>query len=61
MSNPSLPVRSVCPSGISQSKRSLWPSMDVITAGHDLEGIIKLSDAINRIAKRQSKPLVASR
>jgi len=30
-------------------------------AAHDLEGIIKLSDAINRIARRLSKPLVASR
>lgn len=30
-------------------------------AGHDLEGIIKLSDTINKIAKRLSKPLVASR
>ena len=30
-------------------------------AGHDLEAIIKLSDAINKIAKRLSKPLVASR
>jgi hypothetical protein len=30
-------------------------------AAHDLEGIIKLSDTINKIAKRLSKPLVASR
>lgn len=30
-------------------------------AAHDLEGIIKLSDAINKIAKRLSKSLVASR
>jgi hypothetical protein len=30
-------------------------------AAHDLEGIIKLSDAINKIAKRLGKPLVASR
>ena len=30
-------------------------------AGHDLESIIKLSDAINKIAKRLSKPLIASR
>ena len=30
-------------------------------AAHDLEGIIKLSDAINKIAKRLSKTLVASR
>ena len=30
-------------------------------AAHELEGIIKLSDAINRIAKRLGKPLVASR
>jgi hypothetical protein len=31
------------------------------TAGHDLEGIIKLSDTINKIAKRLSRTLVASR
>lgn len=30
-------------------------------AAHDLEGIIKLSDTINKIAKRLSKTLVASR
>ena len=30
-------------------------------AAHDLEGIIKLSDAIGKIAKRMSKPLVAAR
>jgi hypothetical protein len=30
-------------------------------AAHDLEGIIKLSDTINKIAKRLTKPLVASR
>jgi len=30
-------------------------------AAHNLEGIIKLSDTINKIAKRLSKPLVASR
>ena len=30
-------------------------------AAHELEGIIKLSDAINKIAKRLGKPLVASR
>jgi len=30
-------------------------------AAHDLEGIIKLSDTINKIAKRLSKPVVASR
>ena len=30
-------------------------------AAHDLEGIIKLSDTINKIAKRLSKPMVASR
>ena len=31
------------------------------TAARDLEGIIKLSDAINKIAKRLSKTMVASR
>jgi hypothetical protein len=31
------------------------------TAAHDLEDIIKLSDAINKIAKRLGKALVASR
>jgi len=30
-------------------------------AAHDLEGIIKLSDTINKIAKRLSRPMVASR
>jgi hypothetical protein len=30
-------------------------------AAHDLEGIIKLSDAIGKIAKRMSRPLVAAR
>jgi hypothetical protein len=30
-------------------------------AAHNLEGIIKLSDTINKIAKRLSKPLVANR
>ena len=30
-------------------------------AAHDLDGIIKLSDTINKVAKRLSKPLVASR
>jgi hypothetical protein len=30
-------------------------------AAHDLDGIIKLSDTINKIAKRLSKTLVASR
>ena len=29
------------------------------TAGHDIEGIIKLSETINKIAKALSKPLVA--
>jgi len=30
------------------------------TAGHDLEGIIKLSTTINKIAKKLGKPLIAS-
>jgi len=30
-------------------------------AAHDLEGVIRLSDAINKIAKRLSKTLIASR
>jgi hypothetical protein len=30
-------------------------------AGHDLDVIIKLSDAINKISKRLSKTIVASR
>jgi len=30
-------------------------------AAHDLDGIIKLSEAINKISRRLSKPLVASR
>jgi len=32
-----------------------------LKASRDLDGIIKLSDTINKIAKRLSKPLVASR